>query len=116
MKFTIALTFFAAASALELKGDDSGIMAASGNLIAGIIGEDRLECALGEINEWLDENEIEITWDQAAEYEQAVEQALEDNKVTLDEVKNIFGSLEQGLEDTYAHIKQKCFDGSDSDE
>ena len=105
MKFTIALTFFAAASALELKEDGSEIIAAIDSLTADM-SEEGLECALGEIIKMLDN----MTWDEAMEIAGEVEEGLEDDQVTLKHVMDeIFNSQE--LEDVYGQIKSACFAG-----
>ena len=72
MKFTIALTFFAAASALELKEDDSGFMDAIDTAYTGM-SEGDLKCVYGEIAKMLDDvDDIDITWDDAVELEEEV--------------------------------------------
>ena len=83
MKFTIALTFFAAASALELKADDSEFMAALNTPIANLDGIG-FECAL------LLQYVVDAP-DQEA-YADAIYAAKGAGNKTVKEILNVFGA------------------------
>ena len=81
MKFTIALTFFAAASALELKADDSEFMAALNTPIANL-DDLGFECAL---------QLMYVVPDQEA-YANAIFAAKGAGNKTVKEILNVFGA------------------------
>ena len=112
MKFTIALTFFAAASALELKEDDGLLVALNTNV--SDVGE-FLDCIYEEEDVMLDD----MPNAEISAFKSQVEAAIEKGQMTVGRVmKEIFGMTMEThadvLRDIY-HDIMECAGATDDD-
>ena len=118
MKFTVALTLFAAASALELKEDESAFEAAL-DTAPLLMTAEGLSCTMEQMDDYLPEDETEAALTVAA-----VMAAIEAGATVADIMGDVFDmtvetdleALKQQWEDITACIAAAVGDDDDSDD